>query len=46
MTAGRNFQEALDIAEEIDEAARIHLLTNGQFRIIPEKDVSEIKNLD
>ena len=46
LTAGRNFQEALDIAEEIDEAARIHLLTNGQFRIIPEKDVNEIKGLD
>jgi len=45
MAVGENFQEALNIAEEIDEAARIYLLTDGRARIITNKDITDIKAL-
>ena len=45
ITVGENFQEALNIAEEIDEAARIYLLTDGRASIISEKDLRGIKAL-
>ena len=45
ITVGENFQEALNIAEEIDEVARIYLLTDGRARIISEKDLRGIKAL-
>ena len=45
MTVGKNFQEALNIAEEIDEVAQIYLLTDGRARIITEKDIRGIKEL-
>ncbi|MGD2125979.1 MAG: class II aldolase/adducin family protein [Desulfobacteraceae bacterium] len=45
VTVGRNFQEALNLAEEVEEVARIYLLTNGKARPIPEEEVREIKKL-
>ncbi len=45
ITIGENFQEAFNIAEEIDEAARIWLLTGGRAKVIPKKDVKRIKEL-
>jgi len=45
VTVGENFQEALNIAEEIDEVARIYLLTDGRARIIKDKNVRDIKEL-
>ena len=45
ITVGKNFQEALNIAEEIDEVARIYILTDGRAGIIPEDDLRGIKAL-
>jgi ribulose-5-phosphate 4-epimerase/fuculose-1-phosphate aldolase len=45
ITVGEHFQEALDIAEEIDEVARVYLLTGGRARILIDKDVRDIKAL-
>lgn len=45
VTVGRNFREALDMAEEIDEAARVYLLTRGKAPAIPDRDIEEIKSL-
>jgi hypothetical protein len=42
---GKNFQTALNIAEEIDEVARVYLLTDGRAGIISKKDVNGIKAL-
>ncbi len=35
ITVGKDFREALNIAEEIDEAARIFTITNGKAKNIP-----------
>ncbi|UCF57027.1 MAG: class II aldolase/adducin family protein [Deltaproteobacteria bacterium] len=43
VTVGGNFEEALNIAEEIDEAARIYLLTNGRAQAISVENVRKIK---
>ncbi len=43
VTVGEDFQEAINIAEEIDEAARIYLLTDGKAKAISEEDVRKIK---
>lgn len=43
VTVGENFQQALNVAEEIDEAARIYLLTNGRAKTIPAEGVTQIK---
>jgi ribulose-5-phosphate 4-epimerase/fuculose-1-phosphate aldolase len=45
VSIGENFKEAVNVAEEIDEAARIYLLTNGKARVISEENVRKIKNL-
>jgi ribulose-5-phosphate 4-epimerase/fuculose-1-phosphate aldolase len=42
VTVGKNFQEALNVAEEIDEAARIFVLTQGEAKTIPLEDLSKI----
>lgn len=40
VTVGTDFQEAFNIAEEIDEAARIYVLTGGKARAIPLDDLN------
>ena len=45
ITVGENFEEAVNIAEEIDEAAGVYLLTNGKAAVISGKDVRKIKKL-
>jgi len=39
---GKDFSEALNIAEEVDEAARIFVLTAGRARVIPADDLDKI----
>ncbi|MBW2344400.1 MAG: class II aldolase/adducin family protein [Deltaproteobacteria bacterium] len=43
VTVGKDFQEALNVAEEIDEAARIFVLTDGKATVIPSKDLEKIR---
>ena len=43
MAVGENFEEAVNIAEEIDEAARIYLMTDGKAKAISLEDVRKIK---
>jgi ribulose-5-phosphate 4-epimerase/fuculose-1-phosphate aldolase len=43
LSIGEDFEEAINIAEEIDEAARVFLLTNGKAKGIPEEMVHLIK---
>lgn len=45
VTVGRDFQEAFNLAEEVEEAARIYLLTDGKARPISEEGVKEIKKM-
>lgn len=45
ITAGKDFSEALNIAEEIDEAARVYILTRGRATRISDKDIVKIKAL-
>ena len=45
ITIGSDFQAAFNIAEEIDEAARIWLLTKERAKSIPSVDLKKIKNL-
>lgn len=40
---GRDFSEAINIAEEIDEAARVYLLTRGTGTVIPESYLDLIR---
>ena len=42
VTVGKDFQEALNVAEEVDEAARIYVLTGGKAKAIPSEDLSKI----
>jgi ribulose-5-phosphate 4-epimerase/fuculose-1-phosphate aldolase len=42
VTIGKDFQESLNVAEEIDEAARIFVLTCGKAKTIPLEDLSKI----
>ena len=43
VVAGEDFDEALDIAEEIDEAARIFILTKGEAKAIPSENLDQIR---
>lgn len=43
VAVGENFEEAVNVAEEIDEAARIYLMTNGKAKPISLEDVRKIK---
>ncbi|MBN1102191.1 MAG: class II aldolase/adducin family protein [Deltaproteobacteria bacterium] len=45
VTVGKSLQDALNVAEEIDEAARIYLLTRGKAHRIPADGVAAIKRL-
>jgi L-fuculose-phosphate aldolase len=45
VTVGGDFEEALNLAEEVEEATRIYVLTNGKAREIPEEGVKEIKKI-
>lgn len=45
VTVGKDFWEAINMAEEIDEAAKIFVLTQGSRRWIPEEDTAKIKAL-
>jgi len=45
VTVGKSFEEALNIAEEIDEAARVYLLTGGKATPIPAGNIDIIKSL-
>lgn len=45
LSVGKTFEEALNVAEEIDEAAKVYLLTKGEGRIISEEAVGKIKNI-
>ena len=45
VTVGKSFEEALNIAEEIDEAARIYVLTGGKASSIPSENIDTIKFL-
>ena len=45
VTVGKNFQETINIAEEIDEAVRIWLLTGGRGKVISDEEVIRIKEL-
>lgn len=44
ITVGQTPAEALNIAEEIDESAKIYVLSNGKANHIPEKFFQGIKN--
>ena len=45
ITVGKDFTEALNVAEEIDEAVRVFLLTGGKAEPIPRAEIEEIKSL-
>ncbi len=45
ITTGGTMVEALNIAEEIDEAAHVYVLTSGRGTLIPEKDVHSIQDM-
>ena len=45
ITVGKDFSEALNIAEEVDEAARVYLLTGGKAPSIPAESIGRIKSL-
>lgn len=45
VTVGKSFEEALNIAEEIDEAARVYVLTGGKAPPIPAENIDKIKAL-
>jgi len=42
ITLGRDFHEAINIAEEINEAAQVYLLTRGEAHPIPQADLGKI----
>jgi ribulose-5-phosphate 4-epimerase/fuculose-1-phosphate aldolase len=43
VTVGKDFEEALNVAEEIDEAARIFVLTDGRAKAIPRKYLERLR---
>lgn len=45
VTVGKSFEEALNVAEEIDEAARVYILTGGKATPIPAENIDKIKSL-
>ncbi len=42
VTLGRDLQEALNVAEEVEEAAKVFVLTRGKARAIPSEHLAEI----
>jgi len=45
ITVGEDFNKALNIAEEVDEAARVYLLTGGRALPISSENIGHIKAL-
>ncbi|MBW2205150.1 MAG: class II aldolase/adducin family protein [Deltaproteobacteria bacterium] len=45
ITIGKDFNEAMNIAEEVDEAARVYLLTGGRALPISSESIDHIKSL-
>lgn len=45
VAVGGSLEEALNVAEEVDEAARVFLETGGRAQVIPAQSVEEIKAL-
>jgi len=45
VTAGKDFCEALNIAEEIDEAARVYVLTGGKAPSISGENIKSIRTI-
>ncbi len=45
ITLGENYAEAIDIAEEIDEACRVFILTGGMGRVLSAQQVRAIKEI-
>lgn len=45
VTVGKNFSEALNVAEEIEEAAHVYILTRGKGTRISDTDIAAIKSL-
>ena len=45
ITIGKDFNEAMNIAEEVDEAARVYLLTGGRAVPISSESIDHIKSL-
>lgn len=43
VTAGNDFSHAINVAEEIEEAARIWVLTGGKAKAIPQEHVKRIR---
>lgn len=44
VTIGKNFRQALNMAEEIDEAARVYVLTAGKAPPISDENIDRIKS--
>jgi len=42
VVVGKDFQDALNVAEEIDEAARVFVLSNGKAGVIPREYIDKI----
>lgn len=45
ISVGRSFEEAINLVEEVDEVARIYLLTGGEARPISDEQIKKIKAL-
>ena len=45
LTVGKGLNEAVHIAEEVEEAARIFVLTRGKPKLIPSADLKKIRAL-
>ena len=43
VNVGKDFQEAFNVAEEVDEAARIFVFTGGKAMAIPPEDLEKIR---
>jgi len=45
ITLGESYSEAINIAEEVEEAAHIYLLTHGKARHLTDSEIEKIKSL-
>ena len=45
ITLGKDYSDAIDIAEEVEEAAHIYLLTQGKARRLTDEEIRKIKSL-
>ncbi|MBW1729994.1 MAG: class II aldolase/adducin family protein [Deltaproteobacteria bacterium] len=45
ITLGRDYAEVLNIAEEVEEAAHIYLLTQGKGRYLTQEEINKVKEL-